>query len=78
MLKHLPEKSLKKIRKHFLYNKKAVVYANGLDRRTHNTATGSNAAETAKRADHNLDDRIATFSNEIKEKFTYRIPLRCL
>ena len=78
MLKNLPEKSLKKVRKPFLYGKKLVLYAAGLDRRTQNTATGSNAAETAKKTDDNLDDRIATFACQIKNKFTYRIPLRYL
>ena len=72
MLKHLPEKYLKKLRKHFLFSEKEVIYTAGVDRRPNNDNTAS------KRNDDNLDDRINKFANQIKDKFTCRIPLRYL
>ena len=72
MLKHLPEKYLKKLRKHFLFSKKEVIYTAGVNRRPNNDDTDN------KRTDANLDDRIDKFANQIKDKFMYRIPLRYL
>ena len=68
-LKHLPEKSLKKLRKHFLFSEKEVLYTANVDRRPNND-DGED-----KRSDDNINDRIAKFANQIKDKFTYRIPL---
>ena len=72
MLKHLPAKYLKKLRKHFLFSEKTVVYTANVDRRPNNDD------DNDKITNDNLDDRIAKFSNQIKNKFTYRIPLRYL
>ena len=71
MLKHLPEKTLKKIRKNFLFIEKAVVLTGNNDRRVHGSTT-----DNTQRTDSNLDDRIAKFTTQIKDKFVYRIPLR--
>ena len=65
VLKHLPEKSPEKVRKHFLYSKKPAVYLVGLDRRAHNNDNN--------RMDDNLEDRIANFETQIQNKFVYRI-----
>ena len=72
MLKHLPAKNLKKLRKHFLFSKKEVIYTAGVDRRPHNDDGNG------KRSDDNLDDRIDKFSDQLKNKFTHRNPLRYL
>ena len=71
MLKHLPEKALKRIRKNVLFSEKAVVLSGNNDRRVHG-ATNDNT----QRTDDNLDDRISKFVTQIKDKFVYRIPLR--
>ena len=72
MLRHLPEKYSKKLRKHVLFSEKEVIYTAGVDRRLHNDDNAN------KRSDDNLDDRIAKFSAQIQNKFTYRIPLHYL
>ena len=59
MSTHLPEKYLKKLRKHFLFSEKAVIYTAGVDRRPNNDDNND------KRTDGNLDDRITKFSNQI-------------
>ena len=70
MLKHLPEKVLKKIR-NFLFSEKAVVLTNNNDKRVHRVSN-----DNTQRTHDNLDDRIAKFATQIKDKFVYRIPLR--
>ena len=55
MLRHPREKYLKKLRKHFLFNEKEVIYTAGVDRRPNNDDSDD------KRTDDNLDDRIAKF-----------------
>ena len=60
MLRHLPGKYLKKLRKHFLFSEKEVIYTAGVDRRPNNDDSDD------KRTDDNLDDRTAKFSNQIK------------
>ena len=56
MLKHLPEKSLKKLQKIMLYSNKPVVYNKAtIDRGTHNSIILSDITAG------NLDDRIALF-----------------
>ena len=72
MLKHLPQKNLKELRKHFLFSEKEVNCTANVHRRLNNDD------DKNKRSNDNLDDRIAKFSNQIKDKFTYRIPLRYL
>lgn len=71
MLKHLPEKSLKKLQKPMLYSKMPVVYnRTTIDRRTYNSTTAADIT------DDNLDDRITLFQNQLKDEFVYRIPLK--
>ena len=70
MLKHLPEKSLQKIEKNFLYSKKMVSYNRNTDRRPHNTDTPRDIT------DENIDDRIDKFAYVINIERTYRIPWR--
>ena len=66
MLKHLPEKSLKKLRKTLLYSNKPVVYnKTTIDRQTYNSIT-----------DGSLDNRITLLQNQLKDDFVYRVPLR--
>ena len=36
VLKHLPDKNLKQIKKHFLFSEKEVIYTDGVDRRPYN------------------------------------------
>ena len=61
MLKCLPEKNLRKLRKHFLFSKKQVNYTANVDRRLNNDVNEN------KKSDDNLNDRIAKFSNQIKD-----------
>ena len=71
MLKHLPEKSLKKLQETTLYSKKKVPYNKStIDRRTYNSTTAVDIT------DDNLDDGISRFQNQIKNEFVNRIPLR--
>ena len=54
-----------------LYSNKTVFYnKTTIDRRTHNSATPADITND------NLDDRIDTFQDQIKNEFVYRIPLR--
>ena len=69
MLKHLPEKALLKIRKNFLFSEKTVVLS-GIHKMEY--------SDNTQRTDENLDDKIAKFPTQIKDKFVYRIPLRCI
>ena len=62
MLRHLPEKYLKKLRRHFLFSEKEVIYM----------------LVWIEDQIMIIDDRIAKFSDQIKNKFTFRIPLRYL
>ena len=71
MLKHLPEKVLKKLEDQFLYSKKNVTYNKAtIDRRTYNSTT------PADKTDNNLDDRLGKFKDQLKNEYVYRIPLR--
>ena len=71
MLKHLPEKSLKKIRKTSLFSNKTVLCnKTTIDRRTYNSTMPPDIT------DENLDDRITLFREQLKNKIVYRIPLR--
>ena len=70
MLKHLPEKALKKLQDTLLYSKKNVTYNKSTtDRRTYNSTTLGDIT------DDNLDDRIDKFQNQLKSEFVYRTPL---
>ena len=71
MLKHLPEKALKKIRKIFPFSEKAVVLSGNYDRRIHGVTN-----DVTQRTGDNLNERISKFATQIKDKFVYRIPLR--
>ena len=85
MLKHLPEKALKTIKKTHLYSKKPVYYTDtGMDWRIQNgdgiVTTGLTAAQidTNKKnyaKDLNIDDCIAKFKDIIKNEHVYRITL---
>ena len=70
MLKHLPEKTLKKIQKHLLYSKKSVIYPDNADRRVYNSNDPDDIT------DNNIDERIAKFANQLNSKFIYRIPIK--
>ena len=70
MLKHLPEKVLKKIQKHLLYSKKSATYPANSGRRIYN----SNDADGI--TDDNIDDRIEKFSDQLQPKVVYRIRFR--
>ena len=71
MLKHLPEKSLKKLRKTLLYSNKPVVYnKTTIDRQTYNSTTPTDIT------DGSLDNRITLLQNQLKDDFVYRVPLR--
>ena len=71
MLKYLPEKALKKIKKTMLHSNKTVSYNKSTtDMRTYHTITPDAITHD------NLDDRIDTFQNQIKNESVYTIPLR--
>ena len=71
MLKHLPEKSLKKLRKTLLYSNKPVVYnKTTIDRQTYNSTTPNDIT------DGSLGNRITLLQNQLKDDFVYRVPLR--
>ena len=86
LLKHMPTNALKTIQKTHLFSRKPVYFANtSYERRNHNAAnidfTGLSTAEvtTAKKnhaKDLNIAERISLFKNQLKNEFTYRIPLR--
>ena len=61
MLKHLPEKSLKRIKKTMLYSNKPVTYnKTTIDRRAHNSNTAADIT------DDYLDHRIDKFQDQLK------------
>ena len=71
MLKHLPEKSLKKLPKTLLHSNEPVVYnKTTIDRRTYNGTTFANFT------DYNLDSRITLLQNQLKDELVYRVLLR--
>ena len=86
MLKHLPTDSLKTLQKHLLYSNEKVYYAStGYDRRNFNgsvptSATALTDAKNKQKKSHakdvNIDKRIEVFSDQLQDKFIYRIPLR--
>ena len=61
-MKHLPEKSIKKLAKTMSYSNKAVYLDDNDNRRSHNSATA------AVRTDLNLTERIKLFKNYIFQK----------
>ena len=71
-MKHLPEKSVKKLAKTMLYLNKAVYLGDNDDRRSHNSTAA------AERTDLNLAERIKLFKNYIFQKNFYQIPLTLL
>ena len=71
-MKHLPEKSVKKLAKTMLYSNKAVYLDDDDDRRSHTSTTA------AERTDLNLTERIKLFKNYIFQKNVYQIPLTLL
>ena len=87
-MKHLPADSLKKLEKKMLYSKKGVSYnSTAIDRWIHNgtgfmttglTTAQINTLKANFAKDLNIDDRISTFQNQLKNEYVYRIPLRCL
>ena len=69
MLKHFPEKLLKKLQETMLYSKKKVAYNKStIDRSTYNSTA------TADITEDYLDDKISKVQNQIKNEFKYRIP----
>ena len=64
MLKHLPEKALKKIQKHLLYSKKSATYPANSGRRIYN----SNDADGI--TDDNIDDRTENFQISFSQKLS--------
>ena len=82
-LKHLPKGSLKTLQKQLLYSKEKVYYAStGYGKRHFNgsvstVATALTDAKTKPHAkDINIDKRIELFSDQLQDKFIYRIPLK--
>ena len=70
MVKHLPEKSLKKPKKLFFYSYNTVAFnKRTIDRRTHSSNTAADIT------DNNLKGRIDKFQYQIKNKCIYRIPI---
>ena len=71
MLKHLPEKALKKLENDFLYSKKNVSCNKAsIERRTYNSTTAAGIT------DDNIDDRLDKFKDQLKNEYIYRIPQR--
>ena len=76
MLKHMSEKTLKKIEKHLIYSKKKVrFYGNENDIHVHCVTTN---ATDPNRTDENLTERTEKFQDQIKSEFVFRIPLKFL
>ena len=78
MLKHLPKDALAKIKKTLLYSKKSIYYNKAsLDRRVHNGAGETQAAEKRKNdMDSNILARITKFQNILQileKKFPVKI-----
>ena len=71
-LKYLPDNSLKKIRKSFLYTNESIYLATDTDRRPNNATT------EALRGDSNLIWRKTNFADRIGSETEYRIPLGLL
>ena len=67
-MKHLPEKSIKKLAKTMSYSNKAVYLDDNDNRRSHNSATA------AVRTDLNLTERTKLFKNYIFQKKSLRNP----
>ena len=85
MLKDLRKDSLKKLEKTVLYSKQPVYFdKTTIDRRINNgsgAGTSGAAAQIAARKENyakdlNIDERIETFQNHLKNEYVYRIPLR--
>ena len=85
MLKDLRKDSLKKLEKTVLYSKQPVYFDKTMiDRRINNgsgAGTSGAAAQIAARKENyakdlNIDERIETFQNHLKNEYVYRIPLR--
>ena len=71
MLKHLPEKALKKLQNDLVYSKKKVSYKKTtIERRTYNSIVPADIT------DDNLDDKLDKFKDQLKNEYVYRIPLR--
>ena len=69
MLKHLPEKVLKKIRKNFLFREKAVVLSANNDRRVDGVTN-----DNTQRTDDSLDGRISKFATQNKDNVSIEYP----
>ena len=72
-LKHVEDDVLEVLRYDLLYSKKKVILPHNADVRSHRTAAGGN---NANRTDHNLNDRLDKFKNQIKTTRNYRVPLK--
>ena len=71
MLKHLPEKALRKLQNVLLYSKKKVSYnKTTTERRTYNSTVPADIT------DDNLGNRLDKFKDQLKNEYTCRIPLR--
>ena len=71
ILKHIPEKALKKLQNELLYGKKKVSYNKTMiERRKYNSTV------LADITDDNLDDRLDKFKDQLKNEYVYRISLR--
>ena len=71
MLEDLPEKALRKLQNDLLYSKKKISYnKTTIERRTYNSTVPANIT------DDNLDNRLNRFKDQLKNEYTYRIPLR--
>ena len=67
MLKHLPEKSLKKFKKTMIQRNKPVVHKKTtIDRRTYNSITAADIT------DDYLGQRIDKFQDQLKNEYIYK------
>ena len=78
MLKHVPAKSLKVIENDLLYSKEEVVIPYNLERRFHGMVKDANnrVIRNVVRSDGNFRNRESKFTNQLKDKYMYRIPLK--
>ena len=72
MLKHIPKNALERFEDTLLYSKINHKLLGSNDRRPNNDNIKNNGT------DDNLEDRIDKFSDLIRKKIVYRIPLRFL
>ena len=78
MLKYLPEKSLNVIQNELLYSQKPVLIPYSFDRRVHGSLKNSSNQFifNVNTTDAKFQDREKKFREQLKNKYSYRIPLK--